>query len=266
MGDFSLDLLGRDLSDDSVLIVENQLTQSDHVHLGQIMTYAGGTSPATIVWITTGFRPEHRAALDWLNEHTDPQTWFFGIKIEVVKIGDSTPAPNFKLVVQPNDWEKQVKAATDTGKLSERGQLYWKFWELFLARIAADHPEWTLAKSPHSYSWYDLPAGTSNVVYSTAFAKDGLRVQLYFKHWDAGVNLARLTALESQKATFEQVLGEPAEWDFKQDKKPAAVYVKSEFSSVTAVDDWPSMLDWLMDQHARFRKAVAAVGGIKSLG
>ena len=38
VGGFSLDLLGRDLSDDSVVIVENQLEQSDHMHLGQILT------------------------------------------------------------------------------------------------------------------------------------------------------------------------------------------------------------------------------------
>jgi hypothetical protein len=54
-----------------VVIVENQLEQSDHSHLGQIPTYVAGTDPTTIVWITTGFRAEHRAALDWLNEHTD---------------------------------------------------------------------------------------------------------------------------------------------------------------------------------------------------
>jgi hypothetical protein len=45
VGGFSLDLMGRDLSDDSVVIVENQLEQSDHSHLGQILTYAAGTNP-----------------------------------------------------------------------------------------------------------------------------------------------------------------------------------------------------------------------------
>jgi hypothetical protein len=96
VGDFSLDLRGRDLSDNSVIIVENQLSQSDHGHLGQILTYAGGTSPSTIVWITTGFRPEHRAALDWLNEHTDPDTRFFGVEIEVVQIAGSPPRPELQ--------------------------------------------------------------------------------------------------------------------------------------------------------------------------
>lgn len=96
VGGFSLDLKGRDLSDASVVIVENQLEQSDHLHLGQILTYAAGTNPKTIVWITTGFRSEHRAALDWLNEHTDPDTRFFGVKIEVVRIGDSAPRAQFQ--------------------------------------------------------------------------------------------------------------------------------------------------------------------------
>ena len=125
VGDFSLDLLGRDASDDSVVIVENQLEQSDHGHLGQILTYAAGTNPKTIVWIATGFRPEHRAALDWLNEHTDPDTRFFGVEIGVVRIGDSSPAPNFRLVAEPNDWEKQVKAATAAGAITERSKLFW---------------------------------------------------------------------------------------------------------------------------------------------
>lgn len=88
VGGFSLDLLGRDETTGRVVIVENQLDVSDHTHLGQILTYAAGTNPATIVWITTGFRPEHRAALDWLNERTDEETRFFGVEIEVVQIDD----------------------------------------------------------------------------------------------------------------------------------------------------------------------------------
>ncbi len=150
VGGFSLDLLGRDLSDDSVVIVENQLEMSDHGHLGQILTYAAGTSPKTIVWINTGFRPEHRAALDWLNEHTDPDTRFFGIEIEVVRIGESVPAPNFKLVAQPNDWGKQVKAGTGVGAFTERGKLYWGFWEEYTGPADRSRPTIEEHQMPYS--------------------------------------------------------------------------------------------------------------------
>ena len=55
VGGFALDLIGRDLTNDCVLIVENQLTATDHLHLGQILTYAAGTDAATIVWIAISF-------------------------------------------------------------------------------------------------------------------------------------------------------------------------------------------------------------------
>jgi hypothetical protein len=192
VGDFALDLLGRDLANDSVVIVENQLAESDHGHLGQILTYAAGTNPTTIVWITTGFRPEHRAALDWLNEHTDPDTRFFGVEIEVVRIGNSAPAPNFRLVAEPNDWEKHVKAATAAGVMSERAKLYWDFFEQFRARVVTEHPDWTRRKTSTREAWYDLSTGISGAVFSTAFTRGGLVVQLYFNDPDPTVNLAPL--------------------------------------------------------------------------
>ena len=42
--------MGRDLATGEVVIVENQLEASDHGDLGQILTYAAGTDPTTIVW------------------------------------------------------------------------------------------------------------------------------------------------------------------------------------------------------------------------
>lgn len=265
VGDFSLDLLGHDLSDESVVIVENQLAQSDHVHLGQILTYAAGTNPTTIVWITTGFRPEHRAALDWLNEHTDPGTRFFGVEIEVVQIGDSVPAPNFKLVAEPNDWEKHVKAATAAGTITERSRLYWDFWEQFRVRVVNEHPDWTRRKTSTRDSWYDLATGTSGVVYSSAFTRSGLAVQLYFNDADPAVNRARFESLLAKKGPFEQDLREQAVWDEMTDRKAARVYITSPFDDVANVERWPAMIDWLLDRHARLRQAVQAVGGLGSL-
>ncbi len=63
VGGYSLDIFGKDQTNDVVLIVENQLGESDHSHLGQLLTYAAGTAASTIAWITTRFRDEHRQAL-----------------------------------------------------------------------------------------------------------------------------------------------------------------------------------------------------------
>lgn len=264
VGDFSLDLIGRDLSDDSVVIVENQLESSDHTHLGQILTYAAGTQPKTIVWVATRFRSEHRAALDWLNEHTDPDTRFFGVEIEVVKIGDSAPAPNFVLAAQPNDWGKQVKAANSAAGTSEKSQLYWNFWDRFLTTLGERQPTWTSRITPTRDNFYDLSTGTGGVVLTNTFANDGLRVQLYF-NGNPELNLARFLALQEQKDQFEQALGESAVWDEKPGMKSTAIYVRSPFTDVTDEQQWGAMIDWLIDQLTRFRRAIEAVGGLGSL-
>lgn len=116
VGEFSLDLIGTDQASGERVIVENQLDQSDHAHLGQILTYAGGTDPTNVIWVATGFREEHRAALEWLNERTDERTRFFAVLLQTVRISGSPPAPLLTPVVRPNDWGKQVRATTTSGR------------------------------------------------------------------------------------------------------------------------------------------------------
>ena len=76
VGTFSLDLLARDGSGRPV-VIENQLSTTDHTHLGQILTYAAGHNASVIVWIAKEFRDEHRAALDFLNSRTGGDTDVF---------------------------------------------------------------------------------------------------------------------------------------------------------------------------------------------
>jgi Domain of unknown function (DUF4268) len=172
---------------------------------------------------------------------------------------------DFNPVAQPNDEGKQVKVATAAGAITARSKLYLDFWEQFLNRVGSEHPRWTTRKTSHRDSRYDLPTGTSGVVYSTAFTQRGLRVELYFKSPDASINRDRFEALRAIKDHFEQALGEAAGWDDKPGKKAAAIYVTSQFADVAEVDLWPAMLDWVLDQHVRFRQAVEAVGGLGSL-
>ena len=98
VGRYSLDIRATATSpdrDDRSVVIENQLGMSDHKHLGQLLTYAAGFNANVSVWVTGDFRDEHKQALDWLNEHTDEKTEFFGVMLELLRIGDSLPAPHF---------------------------------------------------------------------------------------------------------------------------------------------------------------------------
>ena len=159
-------------------------------------------------------------------------------KIGVVRIGESDLAPNFKLIVEPNDWEKEVKAATGAGPQTEKSKLYWDFWEQFRTRVVAEHPGWTNRKTSTRDSWYDLSTGVGGILYETAFTQQGLRVALNFASPDAALNLARFQALHALKDQFESALGETAQWDDKPGRKSAVVVTTSTFNDVTEEDEW----------------------------
>ncbi|PJE37489.1 hypothetical protein CVM52_06915 [Pseudooceanicola lipolyticus] len=135
---FSADILARDL-DGNVVLIENQLEQTDHTHLGQIMTYLAGLEAQTVIWIAPAFREPHLSAIRWLNEHTSDGFSFFAIKARVVRIGDSPYAPIFEVIEKPSAWERSL---TQTRKDAETGKdafsdVRTAFWTRYLER----HPE-----------------------------------------------------------------------------------------------------------------------------
>ena len=107
-GTFSIDLVAHDANGDKV-IIENQLERSDHDHLGKVITYLTAMSAQTAVWIVSHPRPEHVAAIAWLN--TNSAATFYLLKVEAFKIGDSLPAPLFTIIVGPPDQKAELARA-----------------------------------------------------------------------------------------------------------------------------------------------------------
>ncbi|MFO0864561.1 MAG: hypothetical protein U0744_07915 [Gemmataceae bacterium] len=127
VGPFRADILCKDTINGSWVLIENQLERTDHTHLGQLITYAAGLHAVTIVWVAARFTEEHRAALDWLNEVTSEDILFFGLEVELWRIGDSPLAPKFNIVSSPNDWTRSVadaRKAIEQGELSESRKRY----------------------------------------------------------------------------------------------------------------------------------------------
>ena len=103
VGDFSLDILAKDLGTGRQVVIENQFGATDHDHLGKLLTYAAGFDAAAVIWVAEAIRDEHRQALEWLNRRTDLETHFFALIVEVFRIDNSRPTFKFKPVVSPNE-------------------------------------------------------------------------------------------------------------------------------------------------------------------
>lgn len=260
VGGYSLDLLGRDLTNDAVLIVENQLEETDHSHLGQVLTYAAGTGASTIAWIATSFREEHRQALDWLNQTTGDEAHFFGLELELVRIGDSPPAPLFKVVSEPNEWQKRVHATTRaTGSATGRGALYMEFWTALLSRVRQDHPDWTRASKALPQNWITMPCrikGGSYYGFSFA-AGDRLRSELYIDQGDADLNFQLFDALADQQAELDEQYGRPLTFERLEGRRACRI-ADYGVGSIADRESWNRFIDWFFDSGVRFRRALAS--------
>ena len=129
VGPFRADILCLDTATSDHVLIENQIERTDHTHLGQLLTYSSGLSAVTIVWIAKQFTDEHRTALDWLNSKTEVNISFFGLEVELWRIGNSEPAPKFNIVSKPNKWSRAVaKASSGKSSLTENERLQIEYW------------------------------------------------------------------------------------------------------------------------------------------
>lgn len=174
VGPFSADILARNLADDSVVLIENQLESSDHTHLGQIMTYLAGLQAHTMVWVAPTFREEHLSAIRWLNEHTVDPFAFFAVRLRVVRIADSPFAPLFEVIERPNNWDRRVaeKRRETEGDRTETGQFRLDFWTHFCARFPAYGPA-----GAASSLWVPLPGTDAILVQYLAKDRVGVFVR-----------------------------------------------------------------------------------------
>lgn len=269
VGKFSLDLIGRDLATGDPVIVENQYGPTDHVHLGQILTYAGGTKPSTVIWVAEDFRDEHRAALEWLNAHTDTDIRFFGIKIAAVTLRGAPAgliAPSLDLIVAPNDFEKRAVAAASTaasGASTPTAALYGEFWAKF-APIAKERG-WSNA-SASTQNWWLMSAGVAGASWTVSYAQFGCRSELFFNHPDPAVNLARWTMLNQQKQTIEGAFGNgELMFDDLPNNKGCRIETRLLGPKIGETEKWDDVRAWMVDTQQRLREAIKAAGGVPTV-
>lgn len=262
VGPFRADILCKDIGNDAWVLVENQLERTDHGHLGQLLTYASGLSAVTIVWIAARFTEEHRSTLDWLNKITDESFRFFGLEVELWRIGDSSAAPKFNIVSKPNDWSRSVAKAAraiDESELSETRTIQQTYWSAFQQVLNKVSGPVLGNRKPWPRSWIAYPIGRSafNLNAAMTRSKNRIRAELYIKGDNAK---AFFHLLEDQKHDIERELDCPLEWEelpARQDSRIAVYLINADPEDEK---DWPRQHEWLAaklnDLHRAFTNRV----------
>lgn len=247
VGPYRADVLCKDALTQGYVLIENQLEKTNHVHLGQILTYAAGLGAKTVVWIAERFTDEHRAALDWLNEITEEDYGFFALEIELWKIGESPPAPKFNVVCKPNDWRRAVgESARTSAEMPERKKLYLRYWTEF-REFLLQRPGTTLRpQKPSSDYWTSYAIGRSGFWLSaTASVEKGrLGAEMFIRPSDMDPKGA-FRRLETDKVAVEAAAGFALDWQELPEAKGSRIAVYLTDVPLEKEDDWPRQFEWL---------------------
>ncbi len=228
------------------MLIENQLAKTDHTHLGQLLTYAAGLKAVTIVWIAAPFTEEHRAALNWLNEITDDTFNFFGLEVELWRIGDSPPAPKFNIISQPNDWTRSVSEGANraqSGGLTETTERYLEYWS-GLRKLLLEQESVVRPQKAQPRAWTDFGVGRSFChLAAVSHTKDRwIRAELYIHASNAKAIFHRL---KSEKETIESEFDESFEWEELPVKKASRISITRQDTDIKKRDDWADQHRWL---------------------
>jgi hypothetical protein len=250
VGSYYADILARNPQDGSLVLIENQLEEGDHSHLGQIMTYLAGLKVQTVIWIEPAFREPHLSAIRWLNEHTAEDFSFFAVRLRVVRIGNSPFAPIFEIVEKPNDWDREVRKFAES-----EGSAYYDVKESFWKALLVRHPAlaelgikvWRLS---NNYVGIGSPLKAE--------------ISIYLARWDSGIYVRSprgtsaeptLSVLEQHQAPLEQAM----DAELGPYGRGTYFFLKKYPKGHEDEESWPEIIDWMNEQIAVYRNALTSV-------
>ena len=272
VGPFSADILFRVRNANALVVVENMMGPSDHDHLGKTITYASGIEAAReegleatyAVLLAERIRDEHRMALTWMNTHTDQTkaVRFFGVEIEVWRIGNSLPAPRLNVVVQPDNWAQQFREVVRDRGLTEEHLLHREFWSEFLPPLDAAHPGWLsdsakVRKGQSKAGWLTFPQARDKwyaVARERVGDQQGICVEFCVNNEEDDMERIYDGLLE-HRSTIEAQIGEGLQW--KETPKMRKIFILNPKGiDFEDRERWPEVREWAIKRLGDLRDAI----------
>lgn len=258
VGPYSADIVATDATSNAKVVIENQLEKTNHDHLGKILTYASGLEARILIWIARKFTEEHRQTFDYLNECTSGRLRLFAVEMEALRIGDSLPAPHFKVVSSPNEYVAAAHHAD--AKLSDTKSLYLEFWTAFREFCREDGETFAL-QTPRPQHWYAISIGRSgftlSLTVSTMYSRLGC--ELYLR----GIRAKQaFRLLKQDQGRIEASLGR-LDWQELPDGQDSRIFDALKEFDPTERSEWDRGFRWLKKRaeefHATFAPRVRAL-------
>jgi hypothetical protein len=250
------DLLCREIQTGGWVLIGNQLTPSDEKHLGRLLTYAADIDASTVVWISSQFSPEHCTT-----------TQFFGLELELWRIGEAAMAPRFNLVTPVKTATHHPPSQAEPTPIPEVSQP---------EEIPAPAPEplsktqlqnlefWTALcnQLERRGSIVKPGAPVTDDRINFAIGRAGFRLYVSLDReascLDAGLSYSGVDTqayfhlLLQEQDIIEVDLGIPIDWSNDADGQTFAVYASHHEIDLDDGDRWPAYIEWACNDLEQF--------------
>lgn len=253
VGNFNVDLYAIESGTGRKIIIENQLEDTNHDHLGKLITYAAGKCAEVVIWVVRRARDEHRQAIEWLNQHTDSNIGFFLVEIELWQIDDSSIAPKFNIVEKPNDWAKTMKSVEG---MNEGEKVRFDFWQYFNEKMRANsdfHNNFKIRQATGRH-YYDLSIGSSTYhicMRVTNQKEKRIQTGLYIKHDKELFDLFYRNRADFEKELEGKVL-------YGSSDKSSQVVIRKNIN-ILEKKNWDDAVKWLFEKSLIFKKVALSI-------
>lgn len=250
VGDFNVDIFASETGTDRKIIIENQLEDTNHDHLGKLITYASGKSADVIVWVVKHAREEHKAAIEWLNNHTDEKIGFFLCEIKLYRIGTSEPAVKFEVIEKPNNWTKEVKKNESISETQQRRYDYWVAFQDYAFQNAQFAKEFNRRKPSTDY-WMNYSIGSSDCYISVTqlVNRNEINVCLYIPD-----NMELYESFWANRESIDKAADIPLNWCELPERKASKIIIERP-AELSDQSKWQEQFDWLADVMVKIKKA-----------
>ena len=250
VGDFKVDIYASETGSNRTIVIENQIEDSNHDHLGKLLTYAAGKSANVIIWIVKNAREEHRAAIEWLNKHSDEDIGFYLCEVKLYRIGNSKPAVKFDVIERPNNWSREVR---NSDAMNETELQRYEYWTALMdyAFQSEDFAKEFNRRTPTTDHWMDFSIGRSVCcIQVTQILRDNkINVGLYIR--SNGRDLS--DALSNNKEEIESKAQMNFDWRFRPDNSLCRILIEKSVA-LTDRTQWNAQFDWIIDVMLRMKE------------
>lgn len=214
-----------------------------------MITYASGKAADIVIWVVKRAREEHRAAVEWLNNHTDENIAFFLLEIKLYQIGNSDIAVKFEVIEKPNDWTKEIKRQTSSSPTLQARYDYWVAFNEYAFNNAMFAKAFNRRKASTDH-WMTLSVGSSACHISLLQVRKDNSIIV---EWYITDDKELYQKFYSHKTDIESEMGMILDWRELPDKKASRIIVThpAEFDNK---DKWPEQFEWAMDVAMKMKK------------